>query len=213
MLAELRERVVGQRGFHVADECRSALRRGLRHPLLRGLAERNLRQRVRTHGAETDHLGKDQVVGDLLTQADPELHQRARLHIVLRGGADQHQLVDARRRQQRYLLGDLAAERVADDAGALEIQMAHQREHIAGHVADGVIMPGNAAVADVAIVRRDGAQPAAVREDEIPGGVVAHGPGDEDDRGAGAALFVPESQPVMDVSWHADKDALFGGFL
>ena len=70
-------------------------------------------------------------------------------------------------------------------------------------------MPRDAAVADIPIVRGDGAQPAAVREDEIPGGVVAHGPGNKDDRRARAVLFVPESQPVVDAGWHADKDALF----
>jgi hypothetical protein len=41
---------------------------------------------------------------------------------MLRGGADEYQLVDARRREQRHLLRDLAAERVADDAGALQIE-------------------------------------------------------------------------------------------
>jgi hypothetical protein len=74
---------------------------------------------------------------------------------MLRGRADQHQLVDARRSEDSDLLRDLATERVADDAGSLQAEMAHEGEDVASHVAYRVVVAGNAAVADVTIVRRD----------------------------------------------------------
>jgi hypothetical protein len=50
-------------------------------------------------------------------------------------------------------------------AGPLEIEMAHQREHVASQVTHRVVAPGHAAVADVAIVQCDRAQVFQLRDD------------------------------------------------
>ena len=115
--------------------------------------------------------------------------------------------MDTRRREESDLLRDFAAEGVADDAGAIETEIAHEREDIACHISYRVVVAGHAALADVAIVRQDGAQTFEFWNGEVPGGVVAHGSGEEDDGRAGAAFVVPEAETVMDKGRHAEKDA------
>jgi hypothetical protein len=78
----------------------------------------------------------------------------------------------------------------------------HEGEHVAGHVAHRIPVTRDVTVTDIAIVRRDGAQPFQMPDDNVPSRTVAHGPGDKDDRSTGAALFVPEGEAVMDVGWH-----------